>query len=373
MHRLLQSIRQLPHIAFIVVVLVGLGLPLVGPGNHEKNEENRRRSTRPDLPKSWTDVGGFPEQYEHYFSDNFAFRDTLVDAHHRLRRDLLGLSATPKAALGSAGWIYLMDDFASDYQRKMPYSEEELAEWAQLLELRGQWLSLQKIPFLFVVAPNKSTIYPEYLPAAAKPLWEVSPLDQLYGLVAQLPHVDAVDLRPALLAAKPEHTLYHHLDTHWNDVGAYIAYRALVEKLNTLVDCGPPLDWPDFTLTEKTITSGDLAVLACVGGVGESQQPVLTRTKSTTAIASVDRDNTGIGAHEAYIAYETPGKTLRVLLLRDSFGNRMAPLLAAHCGRLVCGPSRYFDVELIEQEKPDVVILERVERYLAIPPEIRRP
>ena len=365
-------LKQAPRYGFIAVVATALALPLFGPRDPGVDRENRVHAARPGLPRDWGQLDAFPHEYEAYFGDNFGFRSDLVAANTWLKRSVLGVSASPKAALGKDGWIFLLGDFATAYQRKPGFAPKELEEWTIMLTARKRWLERREIPFLFVAAPDKHTLYPEYLPPVAQPLWKTSPLDQLYGALEAAGEVDTLDLRPALRAAKADGIVYHQLDTHWNDVGCYVAYRTLVEKLNAFnLACGTPLPLSAFTRTEKVVRDGDLAALVGVEGVASSRQPYLERKDGVgkTVMGTVNADSTGLPKEQAYVSYETPGKTLNVMFLRDSFGDRIAPLLAAHCGRLVCGPSAVFNTELILREKPDIVVLERVERYLIAKPE----
>ena len=166
-HTLKQALRR----GFIAVVLIGLLLPLVGPAGHGENKENRERAAQPPLPRSWKQWKAFPQASEAYFRDHFAFRDTLVAANDRLKVDVLGISASPKAALGPDGWLFLLGDWATKYQRKPGFSPRELNDLTFMLSARQQWLAHRNIKFLFFAAPNKHTIYPEVLPPAARPLW----------------------------------------------------------------------------------------------------------------------------------------------------------------------------------------------------------
>jgi hypothetical protein len=62
---------------------------------------------------------------------------------------------------------------------------------------------------------------------------------------------------------------------------------------------------------------------------------------------------------------ETDGPGLpRVLLIGDSFGRTLLPLLGPWCRRLAFRWSRTFDAALIESERPDLVLFEAVERSL---------
>lgn len=366
-----QPIREFAGRGIIALTLVTLLIPLLGPREKLETKEKRRPALLPSFPRTPYQYVAFPSAYEDYFKDHFAFRNSLVALHHRLKRDLLGESPNPNTALSTSGWLFLLGDEASTYQRLPGFDNKQLNGLTFMLTARQNWLANRGAKFLFFAAPNKHSIYPEELPPSARPLWETSPLDQLYAALSERGAVEHVDLRPALIQAKSEQIVYHKLDTHWNDVGCYIAYRALVEKLATIADFGPPMPLESFTRVERISTTGDLAVLAGLEGQIRDPQTYLEpiNPASIPTRQKLNVSGPGVPEEQAYVAYETPGKSLKVLFLRDSFGDRMAPLIATHCARLVCGPSRIFNTALIEKEKPDIVLLERAERYLALPPE----
>src|SRR5512137_1943070 len=75
-------------------------------------------------------------------------------------------------------------------------SEETMAHWLLMLTERQHWLERRGIAYLLVIAPNKSTIYPEYMPAIY-PRGRRTRLDQMTGFVERnAPGFPWLDLRP---------------------------------------------------------------------------------------------------------------------------------------------------------------------------------
>ena len=88
------------------------------------------------------------------------------------------------------------------------------------------------IPYLFVVAPSKHDVYPEFMPDRLNRVRDDSRLDQLMAYIEAFfpaPPVDILDLRPTLAEARKSGVrLFHKTDTHWNDRGAWAAYRKAI-------------------------------------------------------------------------------------------------------------------------------------------------
>ena len=82
-----------------------------------------------------------------------------------------------------------------------------------------------------MVAPNKQSIYPEELRKNGTYL--TSRLDDFLARLTPEARSMFIDPRPELRAAKPRHDVpvYHPTDSHWNDLGAFIAYQKIVEVL----------------------------------------------------------------------------------------------------------------------------------------------
>ena len=63
----------------------------------------------------------------------------------------------------------------------------------------------------------------------------------------------------------------------------------------------------------------------------------------------------------------------RAVVFRDSFSTALIPFLSEHFGRIVYLWQYDLDAEVIERERPDVVILQMTERALASHPPTNPP
>src|SRR5207249_4855988 len=129
---------------------------------------------------------------------------------------------TPSVILGRSGWLFFAGDEAlASYRAVQPFTEVELAAWQRRIETRRDWLAERGICYLVVIAPNKETIYPEFMPESLNRVRPVTRLDQLVAHLRAHSSVAVVDPRDALRTAKAGGILYLRTDTHWNDVGAW--------------------------------------------------------------------------------------------------------------------------------------------------------
>jgi len=167
------------------------------------------------------------------------FRRSLVVGYSRALL-ALGVSPTPSVILGRSGWLFFAGDEAlASYRAVQPFTEAELAAWQRRIETRRDWLAERGIRYLVVIAPNKETIYPEFMPESLNRVRAVTRLDQLVAHLRAHSNVAVVDPRDALRTAKA--AAFCISDRyHWNDVGAWLLYREIVTGLRRWYQSSSP-------------------------------------------------------------------------------------------------------------------------------------
>lgn len=363
--------QRITEVMVIVIFLGVITLPLVGKLLPTEGAfaltENRRPAPLPtiqlDGPGWGYSIVSFPRRFERYWNDSFAFRWYLIRAHS-LAKLALGVSPSPKALVGQDGFLFYAGEQSVDYFRNVkPFTAAELTHWREDLEERRDWLAARGIRYLVVVAPDKETIYPEFMPPALRPVRTESRLDQLLADLRVRSKVDVVDLRPSLMRAKAGGRVYHKTDTHWNDAGALVASREILARLENWF---PAIsDAPARGALQTHVTAGgDLArILALEDRFPEER---IDWVPSGVALARrVTSD--GLQSEDVTVMECVDCAGPRVVMNHDSFNANLAPLLAEHFRRLVLVEGSKLATTLIEREKPAIVIQEFVERGLMCP------
>ncbi len=263
------------------------------------------------------------------------------------------------------------------------YKSEELELFKHLLEQRRDWLASQGIRYIFTIAPNKPTIYPEYLPDSVKYIPAYSRLDQITDYLQKHSDLEIVDLRKELRNAKARYRVYEKTDTHWNEVGAYFAYQTLINHVRQgFPSISQPLKLSDFTLTSTLEQGGDLSKMLKLQPV--YQEEVFKLVPNSPSKASNFVNLKGYSTVPQQVISRGPGypsflrspplvsevkdeRLPRALIIGDSFAQkRLIYFLAEHFRQTLVIGQNVFDVELIQKEHPNVVIQEVVERALSI-------
>jgi alginate O-acetyltransferase complex protein AlgJ len=372
--RRVQRIRRIANVALIALFLLAIWLPicdsLFGIDRARTPVEKRKLAEKPEFKWQWTALTQYPREFEAYFNDHFGFRNWLIDWHNRMKVQWLGTVSSPKVIKGKEGWLFFVGDRILDYccRATDPFSEEELSEWRKEMEERRDWLAGRGIPFLLVIAPNKHTVYSDYLPDWATRGDRKSRLEQLLEYMRVHSDIEILDLRKPLLDARKQGRIYHMTDSHWNDLGAYVAYREMVIKLSQCFPSVKPLGISDFEMQCVTTPGGDLAALLGQHHTIREDRVVLVPRKP--------RLSHRVDAGELMtikpwpkggepVVMECPeGEIPRAVMFRDSYSVALLPFLSEHFGRIAYIWQHDFNKEVIEIEKPDVVIHEIVERLL---------
>jgi alginate O-acetyltransferase complex protein AlgJ len=233
--------------------------------------------------------------------------------------------------------------------------------------MRRDWLQARGIRYIFVVPPDKHNVYPEYLPEWMKPSAKPSKVQQLAEYMKAHSTVEFLDLGPALIEAKKLRVDYLKTDTHWNQFGGFVGYRATMEALARQMPGLEPLPLDAYNWKPLARPAGDLAVIMGradfysetqgVDAVAVKPLPVpemttnSTRlpwngTKETTPHLSVNNQATG-----------------KAIVFHDSFAGSWFRFLGQHFKEVLYIWHYHWDRPLIEREKPDVVIDEMLERF----------
>jgi alginate O-acetyltransferase complex protein AlgJ len=331
--------------------------------------EKRRLAAQPQF--SWRKPWDYLKKYEDYFNDHFGFRSQLLYHHNRLTVRLFDTSPTDKVIVGRQGWLFMGRETKTrnelDYFRSLRlFAPEELRHWRNMLRQRRAWLSSRGIFYIFLVVPNKSTIYPEFMPRNIRRLGSFSRLDQLLAALRQEKDFPVLDIRETLWRAKKKFMVYNKTDSHWNELGAYFAFEKIMGKL---AEEFPGLEKPSldqFTIESMNRAGGDLAQMLSLQQNYFREQAVRLRPKKPAAM-QISQMKRSLGPYIREITSQCPtGELPTTLMVHDSFVHQLKPLLSPRCRRIiyVWDWGLHFFKDVIEKEKPAIVIEEIAERVL---------
>jgi hypothetical protein len=166
----------------------------------------------------------------------------------------------------------------------------------------------------------------------------------------------------AMRRAGTQFATYPKGDSHWSDYGASVALDAVYEALGLEADVVGPAPGPEAFQVEYR--NADL--LSKLGGVCVEEQPVLRKRPAAKLVQDNGVLNTG--RRRELRPAERPSTSGHLLMLHDSFGEWLIPPLAERFTTTTAVWGASLGKAMLEQERPDILLFERAERFLVVPP-----
>lgn len=317
-----------------------VGMVFAGPSGAGANE------TLAEKPALRDEEGGLNANYlsdlTDYFRDRFFLRQELISLDHLISAKIFGVSGDDSVLLGKNGWLYYADTL-EDFTGVNSMTERQIYAAAQNLQLMADYCAQNGRQFLFVIAPNKNSLYPEYMNDYGVRA-EDSNAQRLMELLGKL-DVPTADLFSAIRQA--EEQLYFTHDSHWNTKGAALG----ADVINA--GFGIETNYYSADFSQAQPHQGDLYAML---------YPALTDPEADFVYGGeLSYQFTTSATRPDAIALRTEsGRTGSLLAYRDSFGNLLFPFLADTYGQALFSRSTTYDLT----KEADYVLIELVERNL---------
>lgn len=341
-------------VLFVAMLLLPAPLWLVlAPVMDRENHENR---TLASFPTADTGIEEWPAAFEEWLNDHAPFRNEFMSLNGQLNW-MVGTLDSSDVLLGKEHWLFLKDvsdsKSISDYQGLTAYTEAELADFTDTLATLQSRLAEHGTRLVVVIAPAKEGVYSQYMPDSIPVVSRPTRVQTLAGHLSEA-GIPLVRPQQDLMDLSAERQVYYRYDTHWNEVGAYLAVTQaealLGHALTPLEDC-------QVTVTQEQKAPTDLANVSAVWTLCQDD-PYYSVDAPRAEQLSCTPD--GYRMHWQGTGEES------LLMLRDSFGEMMAPFLCAGYDQSVVLHTAAVTVDAINEEVdglPDVIVLEAAERY----------
>jgi len=316
------------------------------------------------------------KDYQTWFTNHFFLRSLLIRTQNRLRFKIFNKSPVPKVILGKDNWLFqakqnLPPEHPGYFSSIQPFTFAELEQWRIALEQRQRWLQKRNIFYLFIPVPDKSIIYPEFLPDFIKPFYAHSRLKQLLNHLKRYSGIPFLNLRALFLSHKGDSLLYHKTDSHWNSFGSYLGYCRIITFLASKFSMEgyiSPLDISLFRKKKRVIKNGNLARML---GFQDRRfwekrvrlKPLIPGTWKKRPIPS----ELNLSRMLRPMVSESPLPALpETVVFHDSSGMALRPFLSSHFSRIffLRDWDFRFWIKVIKHEKPIILIDVITEHFL---------
>lgn len=358
-------------ISIIIFILV-IAMPMIGhiggyfDQAYISTTEKRVPSVWPDNSLIRSDFKKYASSVESYLNDHFGFRERLVRLNSLIRLKF-GISSSDKVTIGKDGWLfYSAENILGEYRGTQNFSEDAMDSWMEAEISRHKWLAERNILYTVAFFPEKSSVYPEYLPDWAKKKVAPSRIEQITPRLEDS-GICFVDVTPSVIDAKKTDPVFYKTDSHWNFHGGFAGYTALIQILKKQFPELKPLTRDDLELGYKESNNQDLTqILNLTGYLRDSNADscILKKPSHVISVESLNKDDA-----LPVVVKTDLGNAPRVLIMRDSFTDLLIPYLNETFNEILYLPhgDHSFNEELILKFKPDIVISAMVERGLKYP------
>ena len=245
------------HVILLLIFLAVIALPGVlifhDVGRYLPGD-NRMAASFPKLIK---DNGSFATrtELEGFVHDNIGFRTAAAGFDIRVMYSLFGIMLDRTQLRGKDSNFFSGDDrrFPTLRAPYPPLSEEELAENGRNIKAASDYFKSKDIPFIFLTIPNKEEVYPDLYPDTFVKRPDQNRLAQQVEWLGKNTGVDAYDLTEVLRAKalETDGMLWYEArdNAHWNHMGAWYGYLAIMERFRMYNPDLNVLSLDDFDVT----------------------------------------------------------------------------------------------------------------------------
>jgi hypothetical protein len=317
-------------------------------------------------------IAAFPRMADDYINDRFGFRNTftaLAAAVNKMSKTINGY-----VVIGKNGWLFYSryedGNNIADFFKLNLFTQAEVNQFIENIDRRRQWCENNDIKFIFLIAPNKHTVYPEYYPFA-RPQGITRTEQIMAALPDRLKDTVMYPLDILLKHKSGQTPLYFETDTHWNIAGAYRAYEILFEHIKQLF---PQTAFPAINFVSEIShdASGDMVTMSGFSSYGKRTVPDMRPVEGWEQYYRYTK-NEGKGGQYGIVTENTDAALPRAVIFRDSFFSALEPFTstlfssAEYHWRWFTGQ----EAQAILQNKPDIIIWEIVERRMEGVPSFR--
>lgn len=268
------------------------------------------------------------------------------------------LNRVEQVLIGKDDWLFLCGDKNKSeklFTGKIPVRPSDATKWSDYAQNTRRILKQGDMKFCMVISPSKEDVFPElhpHEPSSTSLLETVRSSIYLSGTAVSCP----------VNRLRKSSSSYFRTDTHWSDLGAWICVTDILEQLGISLS--------------KTLAP-EFNDLEIVGDLGSRIQPPQTSIQKVWIPQSdetrITFDNKVVGSGGIRIvANPNAAEKQSVLLFGGSSTGSLLRVLSDVFAKVIRinSPSTMPIMQIVEREKPDIVICQTSSRFLKTPARI---
>ena len=371
--------NKLFSISLIIIFICILILPMVFvniSGGEISKQENRMLASRPSLELAFEWPSEFIRNFNDWFNDNIGFREKIISFYQKL--NIISSRDQYKDGqyimlIGQNGHHYFADvdgNLIPKFQGKDFLTNEQLVDFTNGLNKIKLFLDNKEIPLIVMFCADKESIYPEFYPRSIVRGPEPIQLDIITNYILEHTDIDIFNIKECLINEKNNYPVFDKdgdaifILTHYNEIGAFFAYRELIKHVNYYMPDIKAFTIDDIEIkyAEKLASNGkiykDIPDVNLIKNINyfKDDSDIFT-------VVNIDQPSQGIVFKNSDIFLP------KILIMHDSYtgtGNFISRYIPQQFSETVLihwANMRYL-TEYIEKFNPDIIVFESAERML---------
>lgn len=307
--------------------------------------ENRNLAAAPAFSAQRLFDGRFGSEFETYLNDQFPLRDFFKQ---------FSTADQYAAGLREVGGVYFGAGGAL-----LSHTQLENSQLAQTNLLAVQALAEEAtVPVYTALVPDAACVWEEKLPVGAPALDQRAFIQNAYAEIGG--GIDVVGNMDRHAAED----IYYRTDHHWTSLGAYYGYEAIAlgmglapAPLESYTPATLSDDFygtlyskaPAFWLSPDEISAyvpGEAASVSSFDGIERREYPTLYVEEN---LQKKDKYTVFLGGNSPLVVLRTQNaEAPRLLVLRDSYADSLAPFFTAHFSEIHLLDVRYYRQSVLE-------------------------
>lgn len=317
------------------------------------------------IPHHVRELKKYCRKYEAFYNDNFFLKSYLIGLYNNLKNKFRANPKSTQVIIGEDEWLFLGNDYSNINEIVLgvdTFSKEELLVMKESQLKHKQYLDALGIDYIVMIAPEKTTIYPEKHPIQLKVNRTKS--DQAVEILSEL-GIPTIFPKNELLEAKKNFQVYYKYDSHWNSNGAFIAYSMMMDSLKIKHPELRKLNKSDFIISNE-LKKGENDLSKIISLDSDWDYIPEYKLPSPTVLIGENKINNQEICRELRL-YTVGGNSKKLLSFNDSYLPKSSIYLAESFKEYtMCqyiGEPK-FDYQIIANENPNIVVYEVVERAI---------
>lgn len=282
------------------------------------------------------------------------FEEKLIDTSYLPPKEGEG-----RVIQGRFNWLYYAgDNSIAYYSGTNILSEEEMKEWADLMNELKAACDEKGIQLGMMIMPNKEQVYPEYMPSYTVKTMKKRE-DVFSDYICENTDVDFSYPIEELKSGKKYYEMYFPYDTHWTQAGAFVGLMALYEKMGIETTNLSDLEVLPTKFTQKGLI--DTGSLDADMYTDDTDYVIFYKPEYT--VNWFEGEKSFIMPTNVYRSTSDNPDNKKILMIGDSFRLAMIPYLSQDYSELCVAHRNALDDVKEDFKDTDVLIVASVERF----------